>query len=352
MRFKNAILRQPNNKPNIFVIAFPRRTIGLLTFLIISLTAQAQTQTAPAPLFRDPIYDGAADPIVVYNRKQQEWTMFYTQRRANLPLWDVAYCYGTAIGVATSQDHGKTWNYTGTLDIKIDDGHNTFWAPEIIYDNGTYHLFVTYIKGIYNHWAGKARLVHFTSSDLKRWKFKGSLKLEDDIIDPTLMKLADGKWHIWYKKNSQTFTAASNNLSDWKLQEKPAITGAPHEGPKIFKFKDYYWMITDEWRGQRVHRSTDGLTWETQGLILDKAGKRQDDTPQGAHADVVVTENNAYIVYFTHPGRVNHTNDGGQDKNGNLTYSAKRSSIQVANLEFENGTLTCDRDKPFNFWLP
>ncbi|MEY8745235.1 hypothetical protein AB9M62_38850 [Bacillales bacterium AN1005] len=35
-----------------------------------------------APLFRDPIYDGAADPVVVWNHVEQAWWMIYTNRRA------------------------------------------------------------------------------------------------------------------------------------------------------------------------------------------------------------------------------------------------------------------------------
>ncbi|GAA4306877.1 family 43 glycosylhydrolase [Mucilaginibacter gynuensis] len=328
----------------------------LLSVILLSFNASAQDKAihkAPSPLFRDPIYDGAADPIVVYNRGEKEWTMMYTQRRANMPLPDVAFCYGTGIGIATSKDHGQTWAYRGTLNLEFEHGTNTFWAPEVIYDNGTYHMFVTYIQGVYSHWGGNARLVHYTSKNLWDWKFLGDLKLTQNIIDPTLMKLPDGKWHIWYKNaNSNTQTAESSDLENWKLDPKVAIGGQPHEGPKIFRFKNYYWMITDEWVGQRVYRSTDAKTWEKQGMVLDKPGHRPEDTPTGAHADVVVTADHAYIIYFTHPGRKTHQDDGGHDKDGGFTYSTKRTSIHAAELEFENGTLVCDRDKPFDFWLP
>jgi hypothetical protein len=32
----------------------------------------------PAPLYRDPVYDGAADPVVVWNAPRRVWAMFYT----------------------------------------------------------------------------------------------------------------------------------------------------------------------------------------------------------------------------------------------------------------------------------
>ncbi len=323
--------------------------------MVAQVAAQpsAIVHKAPSPLYRDPIYDGAADPIVVYNKAEKLWMMLYTQRRANQSTQDVAYCYGTAIGVATSADHGQTWAYRGTLKLDFERGTNTFWAPEVVEDNGTYHMYVTYIQGVYNHWGGQGRLVHYTSKNLWDWTYKGEIKLNQSIIDPTLMKLPDGKWHIWFKGgNSNTLTGESTDLVNWKIADKEAIGGPPHEGPKIFKFKEYYWMITDEWHGQRVYRSTDAHNWERQGLILDKPGRRPEDTPTGAHADVIVVNGHAYIVYFTHPGRKSHTDDGGHDADDTFSYSTKRTSIHVAEMEFSNGTLVCDRDKPFDFWLP
>lgn len=40
---------------------------------------------ASKPLFRDPVYDGAADPVVIWNRAERKWFMLYTNRRANVP---------------------------------------------------------------------------------------------------------------------------------------------------------------------------------------------------------------------------------------------------------------------------
>ena len=100
---------------------------------------------APAPMFRDPITDGAADPVMVWNREEHCWWMLYTQRRANTEAADVAYCYGTAIGIASSKDHGHTWVYRGTLNLETGKGLNTFWAPDVVYHNGVYHMFVVYL---------------------------------------------------------------------------------------------------------------------------------------------------------------------------------------------------------------
>jgi hypothetical protein len=90
---------------------------------------------APAPLFRDPIYDGAADPTVIWNPQTKEWLIFYTARRAVLELKNVEYCYGTAIGIAASKDFGKTWNYKGTAALsQPDSGLNSFWAPQVFFN--------------------------------------------------------------------------------------------------------------------------------------------------------------------------------------------------------------------------
>jgi hypothetical protein len=330
---------------------------GLLMMAGFTAVAQdaAVKNQPPSPLYRDPIYDGAADPVLVYNKAEKEWTMLYTQRRANVQSPGVAFCYGTAIGVATSKDHGHIWVYRGALNLEHERGQNTFWAPDVVFDKGVYHMFVVYIPGVYSQWGGDSHLVHYTSKNLWDWKYEGPLNLPDhNIIDPTLMKLPDGKWHMWYKDQklgSITMSAESSDLVNWKVADKPAIEGRAHEGPKIFWFKDYYWMITDEWQGQRVYRSKDAKTWEHQGLVLDKPGHRPEDTPTGAHADVVVSEGHAYIIYFTHPGRKKHFEDGGLDADGAYSYSTKRTSIHAAELEFNGETLVCDRDKPFSFWL-
>ncbi|MBO5649779.1 MAG: glycosyl hydrolase, partial [Clostridia bacterium] len=58
----------------------------------------------PAPLYRDPIYDGAADPMVIRRESDGMFYMFYTQRRANQQVTGVSFAYGCAIGVAESAD--------------------------------------------------------------------------------------------------------------------------------------------------------------------------------------------------------------------------------------------------------
>ena len=75
---------------------------------------------APKPLYRDPVHDGAADPVLVWNRGERAWWMFYTNRRANAAgLPGVSWVHGTRIGIAESADGGATWKYRGTADLPI-----------------------------------------------------------------------------------------------------------------------------------------------------------------------------------------------------------------------------------------
>jgi sucrose-6-phosphate hydrolase SacC (GH32 family) len=280
--------------------------------------------------------------------------MLYTQRRANTEAADVAYCYGTPIGAASTDDNGITWIYRGTPDLNIESGTNTFWAPDIVYHNGEYHMFVVYIQGVRNHWGGKARMAHYTSKNLWNWKFSSFLKLSSEtVIDASLVQMPDNTWRMWYKdetRKAAIMLAESKDLYNWSFKEQPVLGDSRQEGPKIFRYGEYYWMITDEWHGMRVYRSTDANTWEKQGLILDSASHRNEDRPSGAHGDVIVVNNKAYIFYFTHPGRKTH-GDAPVAENGIVPFALRRSSIQAGLLEIKNGTLVCDRDKPFEISL-
>ena len=332
--------------------------IGWLPGVLLSIATHAQptqVRKAPAPLFRDPIYDGAADPVLIWNRAERAWWMLYTARRANVPTQDVSAYFGNRVGIASSADHGQSWTFRGYLDLEFERGMNTFWAPDVVYENGTYHMFVVYIQGVRNHWGGKKRIVHYTSPNLWDWKLEAPLTLSSEqVIDATILKKPDGTYRMWYKDDARggiTMTAESPDLYRWTANPKPAVGGRAHEGPKVFAYQGHYWMLTDEWRGLRVHRSKDLETWETQGLILDGPSEREDDRPSGAHADVVVFGDRAYIVYFTHPGRESHTKTR-PDPDGTLFHANHRTAIQVAPLQVVNGTLAADRSKPFDFWLP
>jgi hypothetical protein len=300
-----------------------------------------------APLFRDPIYDGAADPVIIWNTEAKEWWLIYTNRRAAVECQKNAWVHGTDLGIASSSDGGKSWTYRGVIEgLDFERGRNTFWAPEIIWNEGLYHMYVSYIQGVPTDWSGhKRKIIHYTSTNLWDWTFESELKLSSDyVIDAGLHKLPNGKWRMWYKdeaNHSHTYAADSPDLFHWEVVG-PVITGFPHEGPNVFYWKNSYWMIIDQWSGLGVYQSSDGEEWIRNGIILNESGTREDDGTIGMHADVHVNGDNAYIFYFTHPERFEGVEP---------SYKTRRSSIQAAKLELVDGTLVCNRNSPFDLVL-
>ena len=306
----------------------------------------------PAPLFRDPIYDGAADPVVIWNRQERAWWLLYTNRRANVPCRGVAWVHGTDIGIASSADRGHTWRYRGVLaGLEFERGRNTFWAPEVLWHDGRYHMYVSYVPGVPHDWSGPRSIVHLTSANLWDWQYEQSLELSSDrVIDAAVLRLPNGRWRMWYKDEAHgahTYAADSDDLYHWTVRG-PAITDCPHEGPNVFFWQQRYWMITDPWAGLGVYRSVDAEHWDRQANILDRPGTRPDDGRTGGHADVLVQGNRAFIFYFTHPDRdpaVRYSMDEV------APYHDKRTAIQVAELAVAGDTLVCARNRPFEFTL-
>lgn len=313
-------------------------------------------KVAPKPLFRDPVCDGAADSVVLWNPHVQRWWMFYTNRRANVPgLSGVAWVHGTKIGLAESADGGATWSYLGTCDIELPPEFGgadaTHWAPEVITaPDGTHHMWLTVVPGVFENWQHPRTLVHLTSADLRTWRNPQPLALASDrVIDACVYQLEDGTWRLWYnneRDRKSIYYADSADLVHWTDKGK-AVGDQGGEGPKVFRWKGGFWMITDVWRGLAVYRSPDGLNWARQpgDNLLQHAGTGADDQVKGGHCDVVVTGARAFLFYFTHPGRTPEfeKTDGP---------AQRRSSIQVVELFEKDGVLSCDREQPTHIALP
>ncbi|MBQ7370706.1 MAG: glycosyl hydrolase [Blautia sp.] len=298
-----------------------------------------------APLFRDPVYDGAADPVIIWNRQEQAWWLLYTNRRAAAPGTGVSYMHGTDIGITSSADAGKTWIYRGILrGLDYEPGRNTYWAPEVIESDGIYHMYVSYVRGVPSDWNCARKILHYTSTDLWNWSFESELKLSSDkVIDACVLRLQDGSWKMWYKDEvhqSFTYTAYSKDLYHWE-PGRAEITDCPHEGPNVFFFEGKYWMVTDPWEGIGVYVSEDACNWKRCSNILKDPGIRTDDGTIGNHADVLVHHGRAYIFYFTHP---EVTLEQRKEEAFLWEYRHRRSSLQVAELRVSEGELICDRD--------
>jgi hypothetical protein len=327
-----------------------RRTVLMLCLGAMLATAASDGNLAPKPLFRDPIHDGAADPTLIWNRAKGEWWMFYTNRRADLAAADpknVAWVHQTRIGIAVSKDQGANWSYKGVARIPYGNADYTHWAPDIVYDAGMYHMFLTIVPGTFSNWNAAREIIHLTSPDLEAWKFTGKLELSSDrVIDPSLYRLPDGTWRLWYKDerdHSHLHYAESRDLNHWEAKGA-VITDRSSEGPKIFQWHGQYWMIVDMWKGLAVYHSEDTLHWTPQvERLLDAPGHTATDRSIGHHCDVVVNGDRAFLFYFTH--------QEGRDEVASLPHSAQRTVLQVAELEFADGKLTADRNAPVHVLL-
>lgn len=173
--------------------------------LNLYLTSDTAGIIADKPLYRDPVHDGAADPMVIWNDRAGKWFMYYTKRRANAPdAGGVSWVHGTRIGIATSKDGGASWQYLDTSDIKyrVTDEY-TFWAPDVIAHQGTYHMYLTYVPGIFSNWSHPSWIVHLTSENGITWDFRSRLSLASEkVLDACVIRMTDGNWRMWYNNES------------------------------------------------------------------------------------------------------------------------------------------------------
>ncbi|MDQ0730560.1 glycoside hydrolase [Arthrobacter sp. B1I2] len=335
---------------------------------------QHQTDETPATIpplrpdafrmpYRDPVWDGPTDPVLVADHLKGEWVLLYTQRRATAPgLAGVEWVHGTGIGAARSSDGGATWRYQGTVEGLTPPGTElpaTLWAPDVVRIGDQWIMYLTVLGGRRTDWTGQADIVQFASQDLANWEYLGRIDLDSPrVIDAAVARCGDGRYRLWYKdeaRGSNTYSAVSDTPGDpssWTL-EGVAIAGRPHEGPKVFRLGGSYWMIVDEWRGQGIYRSGDATGgWVRQehlgGLVLMAPETVDGRAVVGRHADVVPLPDGtsgetsdggtqrALLVYFTHPYW------GGEDIDTMAPDPRIRlSHVRAAVLEVRDGNLVC-----------
>lgn len=109
-----------------------------------------------APYIYDPISKDVGDPTILFNHASGEAWVFYTQRdtmKAEGPGW----YHGCDIGMQSSQFNGFSWLYRGVAEglNTYRPGRNTFWAPEVVFHEGVYHMFVTFNVGVPMYPTGK-----------------------------------------------------------------------------------------------------------------------------------------------------------------------------------------------------
>ena len=71
------------------------------------------------------------------------------------------------------------------------EGRNTLWAPEVVFAEGRFHMFVTHIVGVPSQWAGHdRRILHHVSDDLRHWDYLGIVPLASGrVIDAAVHPL-------------------------------------------------------------------------------------------------------------------------------------------------------------------
>jgi len=193
------------------------------------------------------------------------WWMLYTNRRANIADTTVGWVHGTRIGIAESKD-GLHWQYKDTADINYrPDAGYTFWAPDIIEHKGLYHMYLTYVPGIFKDWNHPREIIHLTSKDLQHWYYESVLALASHkVIDASIIKITDTTFRMMYNNElggKAIYTATSNDLYHWKDEGRLTEVGRG-EGPKVFAWQHKYFMIVDIWKGMDVYSSDDLLHWK------------------------------------------------------------------------------------------
>jgi hypothetical protein len=321
-----------------------------------------KSDTIPCPIYNDPYYHGSADPEIVWNAHEKEWWIFYTGRRALREEGGTAAA--CPIGVAASKDW-KEWRFVGYCMFDGQGGKPdapfTFWAPGIIRDGDTYHMFVTYKPSTEGYWGGGQWWIkHYAAPAndlLSGWKVVEESLKSTHAIDACLFKDAN-KWLMWTRsekdKVSGVFLSESNDLKNWTIKglakgelNDKKITGYEYqEAPYVFLWKGAYWMITDPIGPDiALYRSEDLISWKFSGTILDQPASKSCNTGIARHPSVCVIGDKAFIFYHVEPFR-----------NYDIPYPEvepknKKIFLQITELNYGQGKPYTDRSQRIVFRL-
>lgn len=338
----------------------------LLLIAVFGAGCLSAKETCPVPLYTDPVYKGAADPEVVWNEHEQAWWIFYTARRA---VCEGGPLPALAIGVAASKDW-LTWEHKGY--IKVDgiggaaDGPDILWAPGIVRDGDTYHMFLTFKKGNGRgaRWGiPESLLLHLKAPAddlLNGWQTFGMVNVPFSSIDATLVK-HKGVWNLFHRdivkdlpKGVNTFRVTIDNLDSrcdsWNYLgaakgdvNDRKINGYNYqEAQFVFYWKGAYWMLTDPSADTTpVYRSDDLEAWTLTGKMEGAEG--DDPTQKGSvrHPGIVVLGDRAFIFYFCQPYR----GDGKKKPEKGVISEQETCYLQVSELKYKDGTLDFDRNE-------
>lgn len=326
------------------------RLLVIILGLFLSLSVFAGF-SIHAPIYADPVYCGSCDPEIVFNHKHNKWMIFYTSRR---PVKGIAATVGNPIGVCVS-DNFTDWSFLGYC--KFDgvggkpDSEQTRWAPGIIIDGDTAHMFVTFKEDARPPWGTGGSIVHYVApvdDMLNGWK-KAEISIdEEDCLDASIVKLDNGKFRMYYVggvNNPETGGrktiryAESEDLYSWK--SKGNVLGDVNdisvhkiryqEAVYVFVYDGVYYMLTDPHKGLATYASSDGITWMYHGQIMQTGtSTRILDRTQARHPSVIVYKDIPYIFYHVEPFRPDKA------KGSNLEIHQRYSFLQMSELECDS----------------
>eukprot|EP01043_Picozoa_sp_COSAG02_P025553 COSAG02_NODE_1440_length_12590_cov_2.822352_6_plen_705_part_00 len=271
----------------------------------------AGLNVASSPFYRDPLFDGAHDPELVWNHAEQCYWLLYLQNRYNIPLSDPAPLGRTSltdIGLASTPDGGRSWVYRGVaegLDVpasaRADElppsgtqqyGGATWWRPAVTFAGGVYHAFWIMWEssrgmkgpdgpGAYANW----NLIHYTSNNLKSWRYNQTVRTNSFAYDSDVFRLADGRYILF--STGQTRLVRGNpkvlqsyDLYHWSQCTDPGLQVNIDEGPHAtwndmsIKWRGFAFINWDGSahfgtnRPNMMRTSDGGLTWEMSNTTL------------------------------------------------------------------------------------
>lgn len=329
----------------------------LLCTLTISLflSAQKLDNKIHTPVFADPNYTGSCDPEIVWNPVAKEWLFFYTGRRPSLGI--AATC-GNPIGVARSKDFFN-WSFNGYCMFDgiggKPDSEQTFWAPGIIIDGKTAHMFVTFKPDATPPWGTGGSIAHYittTDNMTNGWKKVDVVINEDNCLDANVLKLKNGVFRMYYvggvnNGKKRIKYAESSDLNQWNVvgevlgdvNNKSVHGYSYQEAVYVFQWNKKFYMITDPHDGLSVYNSIDGISWKYEGQIMgNNSSKRNLDWTKARHPSVIIKNNKAYIFYHVEPFRPDKAKGDALEKHQRYAF------IQMAELTINNGKLFCIRN--------
>ena len=241
------------------------------SLVAVALTQLLCSASAALPFYRDPLFDGAHDPEIVWNEQENCYWLLYLQNRYNIPLSDPAPLGQTSltdIGLASSPDGGRSWVYRGVaegLDVPASKradklppsgtqqyGGATWWRPAVTRANGTYHAFWVMWEPGRGMWGpdnsanpsctkdcanANWNVVHYTSDNLKQWRYNQTVRRDSFAYDSDVFRLADGRYILFSSGQTRAVRGnpkplQSRDLFHWEpctdLEMQVDIDEGPH----------------------------------------------------------------------------------------------------------------------------